>query len=440
MTTTPKWIRATAVGILLILSAAAAAEAQSQDEVRQALFAGDHEKAISLALDALRGDPENAELRFLLARAYAYSGRWDEAEAIVDRLLTEHPADADIIVFKGRLRTWRGDLEGAEGLFRRALEAQPRSADALAGLADLASWRGEYDAALVLSRQALDLDPNHAGALFRVGSVLLWQGDYGGARGYLARAAELEPGNRDFALVLGRAVPIYARRAEVWLSGRNEHWSDGRRDYTDLGLAVLFGLFGDRAQFVVDAGRSWRAGGHDDHIGLEAYPRLWKGAYGYLDLSLAPKAVLVPSSSFHLEIYQSLLTRFEVSLGARTTGFTGGHVSMFVASGAAYWGAWYPHIRLSWAGADAGTSFTWTAGLRRYFSDTSYVWGSFGRGTRWLETGTVEEVLAGPAWIFDAGFDLPVFRDILLRGYVSRREGIGGADSTAVALTIGYRF
>jgi YaiO family outer membrane protein len=270
--------------------------------------------------------------------------------------------------------------------------------------------------------------------------VLLWRGDYGGARGYLARAAELEPQNRDFRLALERAVPIYARRAEVWLSGRNEHWSDGRRDYNDLGLAVLFGLFGDRAQFVVDAGRAWRAGGHDDHIGLEAYPRLWKGAYGYLDLSLAPKAELVPSSSFHLEIYQSLLTRFEVSLGARTTGFTGGHVSMAVASGAAYLGAWYPHVRLFWAGAEAGASFTWTAGLRRYFTDTSYVWGSFGRGTRWIETGTAEEVLAGPAWIFDAGFDVHVLRDIRLRGYVSRREGIGGDDSTAVALTIGYRF
>ena len=433
-------IKAVAAAALTALVLASAGMAQGRDEVRQALIAGDHAKAISLALEALRGDSANAEIRFLLARAYAYSGRWDEAEAILDRLLVEHPADADLIVFKGRMLCWREDLGGAEKAFRRALEVQPRSADALAGLADLASWRGEYDAALVLSRQALDLDADHAGALFRVGSVLLWRGDYGAARGYLARAAEIEPMNADFRRALDRAVPLFVRRAEVWLYGRNEHWNDGRSDYGDLELAVLFGLFDDRAKFVAKMGRSWRADGHDDRIGLEAYPRLWKGAYGYFDLSLAPAAVFVPSSSIHAEVYQALLTRYEVSLGFQRTGSAAGAASMAVASAAAYWGAWYPNVRVLWAGAGAGTAFTWVAGLRRYFAGASYAWAGFGRGARSLETGSIEEILAGPAWFFEAGFDVYVLRDIKLRGYVSRREGIGGADSTAFSLVLGYRF
>lgn len=424
----------------LVLASPGPGRAQSREDVRQALIAGNHAKAISLALEALRGDSANAEIRFLLARAYAYSGRWDEAEAILDRLLVEHPADADLIVFKGRMLCWREDLGGAEKAFRRALEVQPRSADALAGLADLASWRGDHDAALVFSRQALDLDPDHAGALFRVGTVLLWRGDYGPARGYLARAAEIEPMNADFRRALDRAVPLYVRRAEVWLYGRNEHWSDGRSGYGDLGLAVLFGLFDDRARFVAKMGRSWRADGNDDQIGLEAYPRLWKGAYGYLDLSLAPGAEYIPTSSVRAEIYQALLTRYEVSLGFQRTGSTAGTASMAVASAAAYWGAWYPNVRVLWADAGAGTAFTWMAGLRRYFAGASYAWAGFGRGARSLETGSIEEILAGPAWFFEAGFDVYVLRDIKLRGYASRREGIGGADSTAFSLVVGYRF
>jgi YaiO family outer membrane protein len=430
----------TAALAALILASPGAGRAQSRDDVRQALIAGDHAKAVALALEALRGDPANAEIRFLLARAYAYSGRKDEAEAVLDRLLVEHPADADLIVFKARLLCWHEDLDGAEKAFRRALEVQPRSADALAGLADLASWRGEYDASLVLSRQALDLDANHAGALFRVGSVLLWQGDYGQARGYLARAYELEPMNEDFRRALDRAVPLFVRKAEVWLSARDEHWSDGRPDYGDLELAVLFGLFDDRAKFVAKIGRLWRADGHDDRIGLEAYPRLWKGAYGYFELSLAPAAVFVPSSSVHAEVYQALLTRYEVSLGFQRTGSAAGAVSMAVVSAAAYWGAWYPNIRVHWAEAGAGTAFSWMAGLRRYFSGASYAWAGIGRGARSLETGSVEEILAGPAWFFEAGFDVYVLRDIKLRGFLSRREGIGGADSTAFSLVLGYRF
>jgi YaiO family outer membrane protein len=431
---------AAAAALIVLLTGASAGLAQGRDEVRQALLAGAHEKAIGLALEALRADPGNAEIRFLLARAYAYSGRWDDAEAILAKLLTEHPADTDLLVFEARLLCWRNDLAGAERAFQRALELQPRSADALAGLADLASWRGEYDAALVYCRRALDLDANHAGALFRVGSILLWQGNYGQARGYLARAVELEPRNADFSRALERAVPLFARRPEIWLAGRNEHWGDGRADYSDLGLAALFDVFGRQARLVIKANRSWRGGGHDDQLGLEAYPHLWKGAYGYADVSLAPNAASIPSSSVHLEVYQSVLKRYEVSLGARRMRFATGGVTVIAASAAAYWGAWYPSLRVLHADVGTGTELTWLAGLRRYLTGETYVWVGLGRGARSSETGTAEEVLAGPAWLAEAGFDIYVFNDIRLRGYVSRREGIGGPSSTALSLVIGYRF
>lgn len=433
-------LRPLATALVMFALAIPAARGQGREDVRGALFAGDHEKAIALALEALRAEPENAELRFLLARAYGYSGRWDEAEAIVDRLLAEHPADADIIVFKARLRTWRGDLEGGERSFRRALEAQPRSADALAGLADLASWRGDHDAALVLSRQALDLDADHAGALFRVGSVLLWQGDYGRARGYLARAAELEPGNRDFRLALARAVPVYARRAEVWLMGRNESWSDGRDGYGDFGLAAHFGVFGDRARVAAKVERSRRYGVNDDRLGVEVYPHLWKGAYGYLDLSLAPNALYVARSSVHLEVYQSFLRKFEASLGARRMGFLGSDLTALVASAAAYLGPWYPSVRVQRADLGPIAEWSWMAGLRRYLADASYVWAGFGHGSRSMVTGGTDELMPGTSWLAEAGFDFYIRTHYKVRSYLTRRWETGGPSSTAVSLTVGYRF
>lgn len=430
----------TSVLSALVLAAPAGARAQGQDEVRQALFAGEHEKAIALALEALKSDPGNGEIRFLLARAYAYSGRRDEAEAVLRPLLAEHPADTDLLNFKARLLCWRGDLDGAERTFQRALELQPRSADALAGLADLASWRGDYDAAMVYCRRALDLDANHAGALFRVGSVLLWRGDYGRARGYLARAAELEPLNKDFARALAAAVPVYARRTEVWLAGRNEHWSDGRSDYTDLGISALFSVLHDRARLVVNAEKLWRGDGSDDRFSLQAYPQLWKGAYGYVDAAVAPGAAFVPGASVHLEIYQSFLKRFEVSLGGGRLDLTGAGATVLDGTAAAYLGAWYPNVRVQWSDTGTGTEFSWSVGLRRFLAGASYLWATAGHGTRTFEAGSVEEILAGPSWFAEAGFDIYVLRDIKLRGSVSRRSETGGPSSTAVALVTGYRF
>jgi YaiO family outer membrane protein len=429
-----------AIAICLVVSAGAAGQAQSRDEIRQALGSGAHEKAISLALEALRGNPADAEVRFLLARAYAYSGRWDEAEETLGRLLAEHPADTDLLVFKARLLCWRKDLAGAEEVFRRALEIQPREADALVGLADLASWRGEYDASLVYCRQALDLDPDHAGALFRTGTVLLWQGNYGRARGYLARAVELEPRNKDFLRALANAAPLFARRTEVWLTGKNEHWSDGRSDYSDLGLTALFSIFGDRAKLVVKANRAWRFGEHDDQLGLEAYPHLWKGAYGYVDLSVSPGAGFAPSSSVHVEVYQSVLRRFEVSLGARRMNFPGNGVTLMAGSAAGYWGRWYGNFRALYANPVTGAEFTWMAGLRRYFSGTDFVWALLGRGSRAFEAGSLEDILTGPTWFAELGFDVYLIRDIKLRGSLGRRGESGGPSTTSLSLVAGYRF
>jgi YaiO family outer membrane protein len=426
----------------LMFAVVPAARAQSRDEVRQALYAGSYDKAIAMAKQALQADPGNAEIQFLLARAYGYSGRWDEAEALLGELLARYPADADILVFRARLLLWRKDLAGAERTFQRAVEVQPRSADALAGLADLASWRGEYDAALVYARRALDLDANHAGALFRVGTILVWQGDYGRARGYLARAAELEPLNKDFTRALAAAVPVYARRTEVWVGGRDEHWSDGRGDYRDLGFSALFSVLGDRARLVVNAERLWRGGLHDDRLSLQAYPQLWKGAYAYVDLAAAPGADIVPGSSGHLEVYQSFLKKFEASLGGgwiKATGLDG--VAVVDATAAAYLGSWYPNLKIQWSDAGAaGTEFSWSAGLRRFLSDSSYLWASVGRGNRTFEAGSIEEVLAGPAWLFEAGADLYVFKNIKLRGSVTRRSSAAGPSSTTLALVTGYRF
>ena len=433
-------LSAAALVIGLMVSTGPAGFAQGRDDIRLALESGAHEKAISLALEALRENPSDAEVRFLLARAYAYSGRWDEAEETIGRLLAEHPADSDFLVFKARLLCWRKDLAGAESVFRRALELTPRSADALAGLADLASWRGEYDASLVYCRQALDLDPNHAGALFRIGTVFLWQGNYGQARGYLARAVELEPRNEDFARALKNASPLFSRRTEVWLTGRNEHWSDGRPDYSDLGTSVLFSLFKDRSKFAVKVNRAWRSGGHDDQFGLEAYPHLWKGAYGYFDMSVSPKADFAPTSSFHLEVYQSLLARFEVSLGARRMNFPGGGVSIYAASAAGYFGRFYSSLRFYSAHHATGTEFTWMANLRRYFAGDGFVWASLGHGSRSFEAGSIEDILARPSWFAELGCDVYLFRNLKLRGYLGRRKESGGASSTSLALVVGYRF
>jgi YaiO family outer membrane protein len=229
-------------------------------------------------------------------------------------------------------------------------------------------------------------------------------------------------------------------RTEFWLAGRNESFNDGRSDYSDLEAVFKFGIFDDRTQLILKAARAWRFGGHDDRFGIEAYPHLWKGAYGYVDLLLSPAGGFSPNSSLHLEIYQSLLTRLEVSLGARRMSFESGGVTMLVGSLGAYWGRFLPSLRIFMAFGDGETSFTWIAALRRYFGRASFAWAGLGHGSRSVEAVSIGDLLGERSWLAEVGADVAFLRHLRLQGILTLRRESTGLSSAAFSLIAGYRW
>ena len=230
--------------------------------IRQALFAGAYDKAIALALEALRR-PIRRTSRSVSSSPgpTPIPGGWDEAEALLAELLSPIPG-----------RRGPSRLQGPAPLLaqgprrgRTDFPAGPRSSSR-ARPTPWPAWptwpRGEANTtpSLVYCRRALDLDANHAGALFRIGTVLLWQGDYGRARGYLARAVELEPQNKDFARALAAAVPVFARRTEVWLTGGTSTGATAGPITRTSGMSALFSVLArpgqDRGQGQTGSGEA----------------------------------------------------------------------------------------------------------------------------------------------------------------------------------------
>ena len=424
----------------LAVSAVMAQEDRKSERVRRALDSKEFETAVSLCVEGLRENPEDFDLRFLLARSYAYGGRWDEAEATLDHLLAEDPDNGDLVLFKARILGWRKKYTEAEAGFRRVLDRDPGNGEALAGLADLYSWQGDWNKAMVTCRHALAADPQNAAVNFRMGTIHLRRGEQGEARIFFRRAAGIDPLNAEYVRA-AKNVPLFsAGRLEFRLAGRNESWSDGRPDYSDLEAAFKFGVFDDRAQVILKAARAWRFGGHDDRFGIEAYPHLWKGAYGYFDLNLSPAGGFSPNSSFHAEVFQSVLSGLEVSFGARRMTFGSGGVSMLAGSLGAYWGRYYSSLRTFVAFGDGETEFTWIAGLRRYFGRASFAWASAGHGSRSFEAVSIGDLLGERSWLCEAGADITVLRHVRLQGYLALRRESTGLTSTALSLLAGYRW
>lgn len=112
-------------------------------------------------------NPSSPLLYGALGDALVQLGRYDEADAAIDRMVALRP-DTTSLARKSYLRELRGDIPAARALMREALDFAPTASDrafALFQLGELDFNAGDANAALALYREALAASPDDAQAL-----------------------------------------------------------------------------------------------------------------------------------------------------------------------------------------------------------------------------------------------------------------------------------
>jgi YaiO family outer membrane protein len=100
---------------------------------------------------------------------------------------------------------------------------------------------------------------------------------------------------------------------------------------------------------------------------VDAYPKLWKGAYLYLNAGVAEESFF-PTRRYGAEIFWSLPKAFEASVGARYLEFDVNNVWLYTGSIGWYRGNWYMAVR-PWVSSKPGnTSLSGGFLARRYFA------------------------------------------------------------------------
>jgi len=86
---------------------------------------GQNDKAIKSYKEALAVDPSFRKARFDMVSPLAAEGRWDEAEAQADRLVTDAPDNADYLDLKGFISLWRHRPTEALPYLQKAMHLKP---------------------------------------------------------------------------------------------------------------------------------------------------------------------------------------------------------------------------------------------------------------------------------------------------------------------------
>ena len=112
---------------------------------------------------------------------------------------------------------------------------------------------------------------------------------------------------------------------------------------------------------------------------IDAYPKISKGFYAYLNLGVS-NSFLFPDLRYGAELFKSLPKRFEVSLGFRTLEYTTS-TTIYTGSIGWYTGNSYWAFRPYFTPGDSGTSKSGTLTYRKYRSDAdNYLGVSVGMG------------------------------------------------------------
>jgi YaiO family outer membrane protein len=389
------------------------------DRAAKSIKAKDYSAAIAFCLDGLKRNHLDYELNFLLSRAYAYSGRWDEALSILNELALAHPENADVLLFQARVEAWEKKYSRAEKGYNEVLRLNPSNIEAMIGLAELASWQGDFPKALSIYGQVREQDPANADIHFRIGRIYLWEGNFAQAEGNFKEAFRLDPKNEEYRRALQKAKPRLVEKFELRYEHQTDSFSDERTSYLDQNLALQMSIFKSMGPLVLKLNHTNRSSQNDYRYGLEFYPRLWKRAYGYLDLSYSPKALYYPETSYLLEVYQGVFSAAEISIGFRRMNFVSEPVSQYLGSLGYYFGNYYAYWRWYYSQEDTGDRFSWVVNLRRYFSEKSYIFVGYGRGTRPFDIVALEDIRADQTWVFLAGFDWYFLKKIKLQAYYS---------------------
>jgi len=165
------------------------------------------EEATEVARKAVAANPDDRELKLLLADQLANTGKLDEGLALANGLLTGKPSDREIYLevseMQQRLRHWK-EADDALAKAEPLAVSKEDKINFFFRKGALAEREKHYDQAEQFFHKVLELDPENAITLNNLGYMLVERTSrYTDALKYIRKAVELEPMNGAYLDSLG---------------------------------------------------------------------------------------------------------------------------------------------------------------------------------------------------------------------------------------------
>ena len=179
--------------------------AVSLNKAGQLISTGKFDDAEAMLRRVLIHSPDHAETLHLLGVSALKRGRIVEARNLIEQALKIDGSLDAAWANLGVAQREAGDNAGALESYRRAVALNPNAFGAIYNLGNMHAARGEEAEAIECFRKVLALAPNHANALNNLGLALQRRGEFDEAIAMLVRAADIDSRGTDAAANLALA-------------------------------------------------------------------------------------------------------------------------------------------------------------------------------------------------------------------------------------------
>ena len=331
------------------------------------------------------------------ARQLLQSGQAQQAAVAYSALIERSPGDPDHWLGRGLAHARHSQWAAAMADLEKAVSLAPGYADAWSALADVYRWNDRPAAAADAYGRLAVLRPTDAQVQVLRARTLLAAGDADGARLAARRARELGaaedalPAMPDAApaQTTAPAAPALSQQAaDEAIARQGYQWAlSGGLYRTDAGSAsanensLSLRRYGELGSIAIERLGLRRFGHADQAVAVDAYPRLWRGAYANLRYQRTDAPELYPAHSWRAELYQNVGGGWELAVSRDVLGFGSG-VRIDGVSAGKYWGNFFARWRHQQVKSDSSSGSGDRLFVRYYYEGDAdhYVEANVSRG------------------------------------------------------------
>lgn len=152
----------TSIFLLVIIIVPSRGQEQLLQKAERFIEQKDFNQTIDIYTKILDNDPDNVELKTILARVYSWNHQYDESLTLYNELIIKSPDNIELNLGKAQILAWSGRYKQAEKLLNKLILEYGPTQPIVDLFTTILKWQGKYDEIIQFVQDLIQLQTGNS--------------------------------------------------------------------------------------------------------------------------------------------------------------------------------------------------------------------------------------------------------------------------------------